>query len=363
MAKTSLDEVSYSGSSSCCSTYDDMNMTENEAMAIWLRRNEEIGERVRRREAAEAQRKAARGSPSSPGGGSSSSDGDESLRSHLCDSVGSGDINSGFQHAAAVTHSDAWNRAISRNVMGEYDPHNTDPAYQDAYHAYQRFVDMNQPGMADNFVASTPGLAALMEQRRHLVARQRHLDLQLHQMDQHMQTSSITTPSAAPVPAPQDQEGDGDFGPSTPSRPLNQSLSAGGIIKTPVGAFSVTKVPTSQRSCCGGSNSDEQVSSAKSVQIEEYKRLSQAYAHVKSENNMGQKSPQQSSYFYGFAYPTSNNSKLVMCSCCQARLYTNPLAVNMFCQSCGRVSRVLEDDLESRWEGKMQEAEDMDMGY
>jgi hypothetical protein len=49
-------------------------------------------------------------------------------------------------------------------------------------------------------------------------------------------------------------------------------------------------------------------------------------------------------------------------------MYTAPLAEYMFCQSCAQISKVEgavgEDTVESRWEGKMQEAEDMmDMGY
>jgi len=385
------EEHSSDDCSSCSYVDYDINMTEEEAMAIWLQRNEEIGERVRRREAAEEAQRQALGEeqqlPRSSSPKDGSSDGDESIQSGQCDSVGSGDTNSGFRHAAAVTHSDAWNRAISCNVMGEYDPHNTDPAYQNAYHAYQRFVDLNQPGVADNFIASTPGLASLMEQRRHLMATQRLLDLQLQQMQKSSMISSChnndaaqSSPSssaaaAAAAPSHQDQGNDSMSKSHLPPHLRHESFSSSNIIKSEDGE-SITRIsspeggmlsapppPRSTRSC--SSNNSSQVSAAASAQILEYTRISQAYALNKSDENSGKGTTlaPQAGYFYAFIYPTQYNSKGVTCPCCRMHVYTNPLAVNMFCQSCGRLSRVGgDDDLESRWEGKMQEVEDMDMG-
>jgi len=385
------------GSRSSSDTIYDMNMTEDEAMAIWLQRNEEIGERVREREAAEAAQQRASSSPhhssregSSSPGGSSDDCCDESLHSHRSDSVESGDTNSGFQHAAAVTHSDAWNRAISHNVMGEYDPYNTDPAYQNAYHAYQRFVDMNQPGVADNFVASTPGLAALMEQRRHLMARQRHLDFQLQQMDHHMHTSPMISSchetnydallSSQTSAAPASQDHQGGHHSRTNNTPLSPSRRHDEILKSEEGLFSITRVaphPSFRSSSTIATeenhNPTHHVSAATSAQILEYKRLQQAHSSqlLKSDDNSSKGTTPtntQPSYFYAFAYRTQYNSRAVTCSCCQSRMYTAPLAEYMFCQSCAQISKVEgavgEDTVESRWEGKMQEAEDMmDMGY
>eukprot|EP00985_Skeletonema_marinoi_P005851 scaffold2553_cov162-Skeletonema_marinoi.AAC.5 len=386
------------GSRSSSDTSYDMNMTEDEAMAIWLQRNEEIGERVREREAAEAAQQRASSSPhhssregSSSPGGSSDDCSDESLHSHRSDSVESGDTNSGFQHAAAVTHSDAWNRAISHNVMGEYDPYNTDPAYQNAYHAYQRFVDMNQPGVADNFVASTPGLAALMEQRRHLMARQRHLDFQLQQMDHHMHTSPMISSchdtnydallSSQSSAAPPSQDHQGGHHSRTNNTPLSPSRWHDEIVKSEDGLFSITRVaphPTfrssSSTAAAENNNPTHHVSAATSAQILEYKRLQQAHSSqlLKSGDNSSKGTTStntQPSYFYAFAYRTQYTSRAVTCSCCQSRMYTAPLAEYMFCQSCAQISKVEggavgEDNVESRWEGKMQEAEDMmDMGY
>lgn len=401
MGKTIFEDDGSRSLESCsiATTFDIDNMTEEEAMAIWLKRNEEIGERVRRREAAEALRRASKQMSSSSsssfsvGGGSSSSHGgaaadcDESLYTHYSDSVASGDISSSscFQHAAAVTHSDAWKRAISRNVMGEYDPQNTDPAYQNAYIAYQRFVAMNQPGVADGFVASTPGLAALMEQRKHLMARQRHLDLQVQERDHQMETSHIShetvqasSPSA--VPATQDQQGDQ----STRTRPLHQSRNANETTKMKNGLFATTRLQRRNSSALPSSSSRPSsrsttpentttVSEATFAQMIEYKRLQQTHSSsqlLKSEETTALPkgtafiNNPQPSYFYAFPYRTQYNSKAVLCSCCQSCVYTTPLAENMFCQSCGQISKPVDrGDLESRWEGKMQEAEDMDMGY
>lgn len=388
-------------SCSSATTFDIDNMTEEEAMAIWLKRNEEIGERARKRSS----------SASVGGGGSSSSqhgtaaaDCDVSVYTHYSDSVASGDISScsRFQHAAAVTHSDAWKRAISRNVMGEYDPQNTDPVYQNAYIAYQRFVDMNQPGVADGFVASTPGLAALMEQRRHLIARQRHLDLQMEEVDYDIMedTSSVNTSScqansyAAVLSSPsaavsQEQQGDQ----SITNPPLHQSRNANETIKTKNGLFSTTRLqgrnssallpsspprPSSTNTIPEGNSTDVLV--ATSAQILEYKRLQRAHSPSSQLLKSEEKSEKtavfpkggtftnnpQPSYFYAFPYRTQYNSKAVACSSCQSCVYTTPLAKNMFCQCCGQISRVGrgQDDLESRCEGKMQDAEDnMDIGY
>ena len=119
-------------------SYGMMYMTEEEAMAIWLRRNEEIGERVRRRD--EARRRRAAEHQHMPASCSEEQAAAAALRANKeessdGESSGSNDINSGFQYAAAFTHSDAWIRAISTNVMGPYDPHNPNPSYHKSYHA------------------------------------------------------------------------------------------------------------------------------------------------------------------------------------------------------------------------------------
>lgn len=355
MVKTCCDdEESGSKSSSDATSHScDWNMTEEEAMAIWLRRNEEIGERARRRDAARSSIRPydeeQQSQPSSLSKEGSASSGllgkcDESLSS-----VGSG--GSGSLHAAAVTHSDAWKSAISRNVMGDFDPHNTDPTYQNSYHAYQRFVDTNQPGMADNYVASTPGLATLMEQRRHLIARQRHFDLQLQQINRQMQTSEMASSCQSDNSG---QEGDSKM--MSYSSPLHQNLND--TAKTEEWRAGHGNPPRYD------TINPTHASAAASAQVPDNKYLSHTHSKVESvqSSTKDPTSIQDNGYFYAFTYPTSSNSKAVTCTLCRTQVYTTPLSVNMFCQSCGRISAV-EGDLESRWEGKMQEADDMDIGY
>ncbi len=329
-----------------------MNMTEEEAMEIWLQRNEEIGERVRRRDerrrlAAEEAASAA-DHPRGGGGGEPppTSDTANQANAAAASDGASDDGSSGadgsvgnFQHAASVTQSDAWRRAISRNVMGEYNPNDPDPSYHDAYHAYQRFVDMHKPGVADNFVPSTPGLAALMEQRRYLMARQGHLDSLVnhqaaahneHQGVQQMQTSTSSCKAGiTSSSSPQD------------SQEKNASTN------TPDCSTAASVRKLLNKSQEDGKLEDESSSSSN------------------NNNKLGGGDDGSRRFFYAFSYPTQCNNKKVTCSGCLVDLYTNPLATNFFCQPCGTVTSVLDDKRgeggdEAMWEEKMQDVEDME---
>lgn len=187
------------------------------------------------------------------------------------------------------------------------------------------------------------------------------------------QANSSFTVQASPstVQAPQDQ---GDQSLRKP--PLHLSRSADDVTKAKNGLFSMTRLQGRQssaplrlsRNTAPENNPTHVVSAATSAQILEYRRLQQAHSsHLKSEESHAPKvttpTNSQPSYFYAFPYRTQYNSRAVMCSCCQSCVYTTPLAENMFCQSCGQISKVVRGDLECRWEGKMQEAEDMDVGY
>ena len=328
-----------SGSKSCSdATSYDLNMTEEEAMAIWLRRNEEIGERVRRREAARKAREERQQPMSSlslsSSAGLQENNCDERLNVHR-ENITSGDTNSGFQHAAAVTNSDAWIRATSRNAMGEYDPTNIDPVYQNAYQAYQRFVDTNQAGLADNFIASTPGLAALMEQRQLLMARQRHLDLQLQQINQQLQTSSSQKDDY-------DKSGSKIRSPNTPHLHQNLKTDDENMIRDdPQPSFSL--LPHTSKSFIN----EAMFRTANSAGLADgnIDDPSNAHSAQKPAENSALKlaSIEETSYFYTFEYPNKQDSKEVTCLYCQARVYINPLAVNMSCKSCGHISRIQEE--------------------
>ena len=397
-------------------------------MAIWLQRNEEIGERVRRRderrrlaaaEEAAADNNNHRGGEEEPPPTSDTTqanaaaaladDLDVSLRSQSASDDGSSDAAGGvgnFQHAASVTQSDAWRRAISRNVMGEYNPNNPDPSYHDAYHAYQRFVDMHKPGVADNFVPSTPGLAALMEQRRYLMARQGHLDSLVnhqaaadeHQDVQQMQTSTSSAGTTSSS-SPQDSQ-EKNASTNTPDCSIRQSLSCDDIIRRiseqdesssdqPSTSGSAPPFPkkssilncsdntalvaaAGMRKLLNKSQEDGKLKDESSSNNNEGMNELALVAQVAAESRwasrkreLGGGDDASRRFFYAFSYPTQYNNKKVTCSGCLVDLYTNPLASNFFCQSCGTVTSVLDDKWdeggdEAMWEEKMQDVEDME---
>ena len=381
-----------------------MNMTEEEAMEIWLQRNEEIGERVRRRDERRrlAAEEAASAAEDPRGGGGEeeqpttsdtanqanaaaalADDLDVSLRSQSASDDGSSGADGSvgnFQHAASVTQSDAWRRAISRNVMGEYNPNDPDPSYHDAYHAYQRFVDMHKPGVADNFVPSTPGLAALMEQRRYLMARQGHLDSLVNQQAMQTSTSSckagITSSSS-----PQDSQVK-NASTNTSDCSIRQSLSCDDIIRR-ISEQDEEVMQSDQLSTSGSappfpkkssilSRSDNTalVAAASMRKLlnksQEGGKLEDELSSSSNNNNkLGGGDDGSRRFFYAFSYPTQCNNKKVTCSGCLVDLYTNPLATNFFCQPCGTVTSVLDDKRgeggdEAMWEEKMQDVEDME---
>ena len=377
-------------------------MTEEEAMEIWLQRNEEIGERVRRRD--ELRRLAAEEAASAaedPRGGEeeqpTTSDTINQANAAAASDGASDDGSSGadgsvgnFQHAASVTQSDAWRRAISRNVMGEYNPNNPDPSYHDAYHAYQRFVDMHKPGVADNFVPSTPGLAALMEQRRYLMARQGHLDSFVnhqaaahdeHQGVQQMQTStSSCTAGITSSSSPQDSQ-EKNASTNTPDCSIRQSLSCDDIIRRiseqdeevmqsdqPSTSGSAPPFPK-KSSILSRSDNTALVAAASMRKLlnksQEGNKLEDESSSSSNNNKLGGGEDGSRRFFYAFSYPTQYNNKKVTCSGCSVHLYTNPLASHFFCQPCGTVTSVLDDKrdeegYEAMWEEKMQDVEDME---
>jgi hypothetical protein len=397
---------SYSSSNSWSSSeisYD-MNMTEEEAMEIWLQRNEEIGERVRRRDERRrlaAAEEAASAADHPCGGGEEeppptsdttnqtnaaaatlADDLDVSLRSQsasddgISSSAAPGGGVGNFQHAASVTQSDAWRRAISHNVMGEYNPNNPDPSYHDAYHAYQRFVDMHKPGVAENFVPSTPGLAALMEQRRYLMARQGHLDSS-HDVQQ-MQTSTLScTAGITSSSSPQDSQ-EKNASTNTPADcSIRQSLSCDDIIRR-ISEHDEMASSVDQPSTSGSAppfpkkssiirRSDNTALVAAASMRKLLNKSHESSSNSSSNNNkLGGGGDGSRRFFYAFPYPTQYNNKKVTCSGCLVNLYTNPLASNFFCQTCATVTSVLdkrdggEGGGEAMWEEKMQDVEDME---
>ncbi len=73
-----------------------------------------------------------------------------------------------------------WRAFTSRNIMGDYDPERArrEPAYHDAWVSCERLVNMRRSGAtaAGVFIPTNPRLAALLEQRKLEVARERFGD-------------------------------------------------------------------------------------------------------------------------------------------------------------------------------------------
>ena len=252
--------------------------------------------------------------------------------------------------------------------MGEYNPNHPDPSYHDAYHAYQRFVDMHKPGVADNFVPSTPGLAALMEQRRYLMARQGHLDSLVnhqaaadeHQDVQQMQTSTssagITSSSS-----PQDSQ-EKNASTNTPYFSIRQSLSCDDIIRR---ISEQDEAPSDQPSTSGSAPPFPKKSSILSRSDNTALVAAASMRKLLNKSQEGGGDDGSRRFFYAYSYPTQYNSMKVTCSGCLVDVYTNPLASNFFCQPCGTVTSVLynkcdEGGDEAMWEEKMQDVEDME---
>jgi len=159
------------------------DMTEEKAMEIWLRKDDEIRARMIREEEMAAERAAAepyqeavlgeqlyhqqlQQQPNNQGGieaaaaqqhyQSTNSEYDMSYDSDSC-----GDSNLPLAIPAAQSNSAAWQDAISHNPINP-----NDPAQHETWLAYERFIQLNKPGVADNYVPSTPGLARLIEEQR-----------------------------------------------------------------------------------------------------------------------------------------------------------------------------------------------------
>lgn len=214
-----------------------------------------------------------------------------------------------------------WEDVTSRNIMGDYDPQrNTDPVYQNAWMSCQRLVNMNRSvSSADSYIPSNPRLAALLENQRAEMARERHQEEEYRQgnFSTHYQGGAVEEVG---------MEVDGGATSST-CCPTHQAYSA-----------SVT---------------------AQAAQAAEYERLSEAHRRSMSVKNSSsgrkEKSTKVKSYYLALPYQTQQFVKSVFCTTCNCPLYTIPVAKKFFCQTCGSISSVPRQGYE---EGKIQDAED-----
>ena len=157
-------------------------MTEERALEIWLRKDEELF-RARLEREEESRREmggdddetsnnnVAEPNISQEGAARPSSNNpdiplhDENNNFYIDDddwsSSSGGDSNLPPVIPAAQSNSDAWQQALARNPC---DPN--DPLHRSSWLAYENFIRCYRPGLADNFVASTPGLARMIEEQK-----------------------------------------------------------------------------------------------------------------------------------------------------------------------------------------------------
>ena len=314
------------------------DMTEEEALAIWLRRDSELEERRLQRE-----------------------------------------------RAAAAAAAEA--AASPPVVMLMNYPPNEYSAL-----AYQRYIDNSRPGLADAYVASSPGLALLLEQRRQELARQRREEILEQQsmellVRQQLQAERLAQERhEAHLYEQAQRRQDVLVGSHINILLQNQSTVVSSIHGSVMDNGSISS----------GSN----YSSIADSQAREYERLSQAHSQILSDEDMARSMSSESSpensgvappprpaedpdnsqgnndddsknkektrnrqdeYYLATVFRTTWNTKRVACQHCDLDLYTNPLANQFFCQNCCEITGVEHQDMDTRCEEKMQDVDDYDV--
>ena len=328
-------------------------LTEDELYEIWQRRNlAYFDRRQRMAEEREGQQSA---SSSSPSPNSSN----EVAKQHSGGVSGSsGEVPPAAAASAQnqisaygdATENPVWRDVTSRNMMGEYDPQNTDPAYHNSWMACQRLVDMHRPEAleaANNFIPSNPRLAALLENQRLENARERYEEQQQGSSTRRRQREWSSAPSF-----PQDHQD-------------SQGMDVD--VATTVGASSTTS----------SSSLPPTSSIAYQQQVAEYERLHQAYMLQQRQRTAANSSPESDSSSRSSKYKSVDSAgqncyialpqttrtltRPCVCTGCNLALYTAALAKRFYCQSCGCVTSLPRMDAEACYEEKMQDAADFDV--
>lgn len=330
-------------------------LTEDELYEIWQRRNLAYFDRRQRMEGQQ-----------SASSSSSPNSSNEVAQQHSGDVSGSGGEVPPPAAAAAsaqnqtsvyrdATENPVWRDVTSRNMMGEYDPQNTDPAYHNSWMACQRLVNMHRPEAleaANNFIPTNPRLAALLENQRIENARERYEEQQ--QLQQGSTSRRQREWSSAPS-FPQDQDDQG----------MDVDEDGEGV-----GASSTTS-----------SSSPPPTSSsiAYQQQVAEYERLHQAHMLQQRQRTDANSSPKSDSsgssrsskyksvdsagqnYYVALPQTTRTLTTPCVCTRCNSALFTAALAKRFYCQSCGCITSLPRMDAEACYEEKMQDAADFDV--
>jgi hypothetical protein len=341
-------------------------LTEDELYEIWQRRNLAYFDRRQRmadeREGQQQQSACSSSSPNSSNevaqqhsGGVSGSGGEvpPSRVNPPAAAAASAQTQNQTSAYGDATENPVWRDVTSRNMMGEYDPQNTDPAYHNSWMACQRLVDMHRPEAleaANSFVPTNPRLAALLENQRIENARERYEQQQ--QLQQGSTRRRQREWSSAPS-FPQDQDDQG------------MDVDVGASSTTSSSSLPPTGTP----------------SIAYQHQVAEYERLHQAHmlqqqrqraaanSSPKSDDSSGSSrsskyktvdSAGQNCYM---ALPQTTRLLTTPCVCtgCNSVLFTAALAKRFYCQLCGCITSLPRMDAEACYEEKMQDAADFDV--
>lgn len=333
-------------------------MTEEELNEIWERRNLAYFDRRQRKLAEERERQRQQQEDLS-GGDDSVAHNNSSRSNNSSDSIeeqlgagseasSSSSSQSGRQRqpltrpegfVCAADHP-AWQDFISRNIMGEYDPERArrEPAYHNAWVSCERLVNMNRgAAAAGNFIPTNPRLAALLEQRRLEVARERYEEEAARRLQQQLQGGADQHDNMMGL----------DGGASHENPSFTTSAAAHAVAEQQAAEY-------------------ERLNQAHKLQQQQ----SVAHAHGSSSNlkssstesSAGEKTVRKAdnSYYMALPYATQHLVKPVRCGHCNIALYTSPLAKRFFCQMCGCVSCVPSQGADASFEEKMQDAEDQD---
>ena len=357
------------------------DMTEERALEIWLRKDDEIRARLERVEELRRETEGDNDDISL----SSSSHGDPNLPPAI---------------PASQSNSDAWQRALALNPC---DPN--DPEFRSSWLAYEHFLQLHRPGLADNFVASTPGLARMIDEQRERDRVRRALEAEEEQEQERLKKARREEHAKAAFEQRIHQEmlhvqhqmqmqqhqlgnyhamaiGNHDRDDAMvltmASRCAAQTqdpilaaqareylrISQAHLNNSGASLPSHIQVPSS---VAAPAPSQQEVTHQDPIlaQAREYERLSQAH-HSRSTSNgsnnsngikedlMGSKKmsgesspakqnsagPATTEPFY-LATPniTEHNTRAVMCGHCKIMLYTHPLASTYFCQRCCQLTR------------------------
>ncbi|EED90540.1 predicted protein [Thalassiosira pseudonana CCMP1335] len=367
-----MSEASASSSSSVDTDFSLNELTEEEAMEIWMSKC-----RAREERQARESESATNVNGSDATATDDLSDNDASRhRASSQEIQSSQESDDSDEPTSPPAH---W----ANNVLGPFNPAIHSPH---TWLACERFAQLYRPeaiARANNYIASTPGLAALLEEDRR---RKREKEWRRRERRR----------------ARGEEVGDEEEELRQRQRRVNAAAAAAAGGSNSAGGYDnegfLEAVQAARRIDELQRQQEQQQTSA---QVTEYKRLSEPSTliqvpseHVQVLHNSQQqkqapavqqsesKKKEQYQNFnegYHMALPrtTVYNTKPVFCTFCRCNLYTAPYATRFYCNACGEISTIngdvrhggvvaggayggikSEEVDESRWESKMMDAED-----